>query len=249
MALWGPLKLDFWGKEGAPKMSEDRRELEMELLEVYQDLRYENGRWISKVGVRLAGRVREGLGWGKTPEEAKRKAIQEALSLAPEGRELLEPIEKTLALPLAQEGEKEKEREKEASPENPSPPTPASPPEGASPKPPEDGANTQSPPRSPFSVGEAMGRVVKALKGRFPEAYYATLDEIGMGEKELQTLISLIEKGEKDEAALERARKVYGTFREIYKALASREEKPPRKELVVLVRRVVESRFGDRLGD
>jgi hypothetical protein len=93
-----------------------------------------------------------------------------------------------------------------------------------------------------------MERVVKALKGRFPEAYYASLDEIGMGEKELRALISLIEKGEEDEAALERARKVYGTFREIYKALASREEKPPRKELVVLVRRIVEGRFGGEKG-
>ncbi len=229
-------------------MSEDQRELEMELVEVYQDLRYENGRWISKVGIRLAGRVREGLGWGKAPEEAKKRAIQEALSLAPEGRGLLEPIEKALSL-LPREEEEGREREKEASPEDPPSPTPASPPEGASPKPPEDEAKTPSPPRSPFSVGEAMEKVVKALKGRFPEAYYATLDEIGMGEKELQALISLIEKGKEDEAALERARKVYGTFREIYKALASREEKPPRKELVVLVRRVVEARFGDRLGE
>lgn len=227
-------------------MPEDRRELEelVELVEVYQDLRYENGRWISKVGIRLAGRVREGLGWGKTPEEAKRKAIREVLSLAPEGRELLGPIEKTLT-PPQEEGE-EKEKGNEASPEAASSPTPASSHEGLSPKPPEGEAKTTTPPRSPFSVGEAMERVVKALKGRFPEAYYVALDEIGMGEKELRTLISLIEKGEEDEATLERARKVYGTFREIYKALASREEKPPRKELVVLVRRVVESRFGEK---
>ncbi len=217
----------------------------MELLEVYQDLWHEGEQWLCKVGVRLAGRVREGLGWGKTPEEAKRKAIQEALSLAPEGRGLLEPIEKTLALPLPQEEEKGKEREKKASPESPPSPTPASPPEGTSPKPPEDEAKTPTPPRSPFSVGEAMEKVVKALKGRFPEAYYIALDEIGMGERELQVLISLIEKGKEDEGALEKARKVYGTFREIYKALASREEKLPRKELVVLVRRVVSSRFGE----
>jgi len=217
-----------------------------ELLEVYQDLRYENGQWISKVGVRLAGRVREGLGWGKTPEEAKKRAIQEALSLAPEGRGLLEPIEKALALSLPREEEEGKERGKEASAEAPPPPALASRPEGASLKPPEDEAKTPTPPRYPFSVGEAMERVVKALKGRFPEAYYATLDEIGMGEKELQTLISLIEKGKEDEATLERARKVYGTLREIYKALASREEKPPRKELVVLVRRVVDKRFGEK---
>jgi len=220
-------------------MSEDPKEL----VEVYQDLRHEDGLWICKVGVRLAGRVREGLGWGKTPEEAKKRALQEALFLAPEGREFLEPIEKTLVPPG--EEKEEREEEKRASPETPPSPTPPSPPEGVSPKPPEDEVKT-APPRSPFSVREAMGKVVKALKGRFPEAYYVTLDEIGMGERELRTLISLIEKGGEDEATLEKARKVYGTFREIYKALASREEKPPRKELVVLVRRVVESRFGDR---
>jgi hypothetical protein len=225
-------------------MSEDRRELELELVEVYQDLRYEGGQWLCKVGVRLAGRAREGLGWGKSPGEAKRRAIQEALSLAPEGRELLEPIEKTLALPQ-EEGAGKGKGEKVSS-ESPSSPASTSSHEETSSRPPEEEAKPLTPPRSPFSVGEAMERVVKALKGRFPEAYYASLDEIGMGEKELQALISLIEKGEEDEATLERARKVYGTFREIYKALASREEKPPRKELVVLVRRVVESRFGEK---
>jgi hypothetical protein len=90
-----------------------------------------------------------------------------------------------------------------------------------------------------------MGKVVKVLKERFPEAYYLTLDEIGMGEKELKALVSLIEKGEEDEGTLEKARKVYGTFREIYKSLASRDEKLPRKELVVLVRKIVGSRFGE----
>jgi hypothetical protein len=228
-------------------MSEgQRKELEQELVEVYQDLRCEAGQWVCKVGVRLAGRVREGLGWGKTPEEAKRKAVQEALSLAPEGRGLLEAIEKTLT-PPQEEGEG-KEKGKEASSETPSSPTPVSSPEGASPKPPKDEAKTppQNPPRSPFSVGEAMGRVVRVLKERFPEAYYLALEEIGMGEKDVKTLISLIEKGEEDEATLEKARKVYGTFREIYKSLASREEKPPRKELVLLVRKIVESRFGEK---
>jgi hypothetical protein len=227
-------------------MPEDRRELELELVEVYQDLRYEGGQWLCKVGVRLAGRAREGLGWGKTPEEAKRKAIQEALSLAPEGRGLLEAIEKILTPP--REEKKGEEKGKETSSEPSSSSAPTSSPEGASPKPPKGEAKTptQNPPRSPFSVGEAMGRVVRVLKERFPEAYYLALEEIGMGEKEVKTLISLIERGEEDEATLERTRKVYGTFREIYKALASREEKPPRKELVVLVRRVVESRFGEK---
>jgi hypothetical protein len=217
-------------------MPEDQK-IELELVEVYQDLRYEGGQWLSKIGVRLAGRVREGLGWGKTPEEAKRKAVQEALSLAPEGRELLEAIEKALTPPreAPPEGERKKE---EASPKTPSSSTPTSPPEGASPK-------NEAKNGSPFSVGEAMGKVVKALKQRFPEAFYLALEEIGMGEKELQTLVSLIEQGEEGEATLEKARKVYGTFREIYKSLASREEKPPRKELVVLVRKIVGSRFGE----
>jgi hypothetical protein len=216
-------------------MPEDQ--IELELVEVYQDLRYE-GEWVYKVGVRLAGRVREGLGWGKTPEEAKKKAVQEALSLAPEARGLLEAIEKALTPPQETPPQGER-KEKEVSPEAPPSSTSSSPPEGAS-------AKSEGKSGSPFSVGEAMGKVVKALKQRFPEAFYLALEEIGMGEKELQTLVSLIEQGKEGEVALEKARKVYGTFREIYKSLASREEKLPRKELVVLVRKVVESRFGEK---
>jgi hypothetical protein len=212
-------------------------EIELELVELYQDLRYEGGQWLCKVAVRLAGRVREGLGWGKTPEEAKKKAIREALSLAPEARGLLEAIEKVLT-PPRETPPKGERKEGEVLAEAPSSSTSSSPPEGAS-------AKSEGKSSSPFSVGEAMGKVVKALKQRFPEAFYLALEEIGMGEKDLQTLVSLIEQGEEGEATLEKARKVYGAFREIYKSLASREEKPPRKELVVLVRRVVESRFGD----
>jgi hypothetical protein len=212
--------------------------IELELVELHQDLRYEGGLWLCRVAVRFAGRVREGLGWGKTPEEAKKKAVREALSLAPEARELLEAIERALTPPqeTPPRGERKKE---EVSPEATSSPTPTSPPEGASPK-------NEARNGSPFSVGEAMGKVVKALKQRFPEAFYLTLEEIGMGEKELQALVSLIEQGEEGEATLEKARKVYGTFREIYKSLASREGKPPRKELVVLVRKIVHSRFGEQ---
>jgi hypothetical protein len=225
-------------------MTDQQRELGVELVEVYQDLRYENGQWVFKVGVRLAGRVREGLGWGKTPEEAKRRAIRETLVLAPEGKELLEAIEKVLT-PLTPQGAKERKEEgkeagKEVSPEAPSSPAPTSPSEGGAPK------NEAS--RSPFSLKEAMGKVVKALKERFPEAFYLALEEIEMGEKELQHLISLIEKGEQDEAVLEKARKIYGTLRAIYKTLVDRGEKPPRKELVVLVRRIVDSRFGEGRG-
>jgi len=220
-------------------MSEgQRKELEQELVEVYQDLRCEVGQWVCKVGVRLAGRVREGLGWGKTPEEAKKRAVQEALSLTPEARGLLEAIEKALT-PSQEAPPGEERKEREVSPEASSSSAPTSSPEGTSPR-------NEAKNGSPFSVGEAMGKVVKALKQRFPEAFYLALEEIGIGEKELQALISLIEKGKGDEAALERARKVYGTFREIYRALVSREEKPPRKELVVLVRRVIQSRFGEQ---
>ncbi len=223
------------------EMPEDKMDLEM--LEVYQDLRYEGQKWLCKVGVRLAGRVREGLGWGETPEEAKRRAIQETLSLAPEGKELLEAIEKALASPhLASpqtQGERERKGEgKEVSPEAPSSPIPTSSPEEASVK--TEGKNGSSLP-----AGEAMEKAVMALKQRFPEAYYMALEELKMGERELRALVSLIERGEGGGGALEKARKIYGAFREIYKDLASREEKPPRKELVVLVRKIVDRRFGE----
>jgi hypothetical protein len=218
-------------------MSENQRQREeLELVEVYQDLHHENGQWVCKIGVRLAGRVREGLGWGKTPEEAKRRAIREALSLAPEGRELLEAIERG----LTQEEEEGKEGEKGGEGGKVSPSSTPTPTSSSS-----EVSSSNGVKASPFSLREALGKVIKALKERFPEAYYLALDEMEMGEKELQNLISLIEKGKEGEGALEKARKVYGTLREIYKALVDSKEKPPRKELVVLVRRIVQGRFGE----
>ena len=67
-------------------------DVDTSLVEIFQELEVKGGLWVCKVRLTLAGRAREGVGWGSSPEEARRAAMEEALQLTPEADPLLSPL-------------------------------------------------------------------------------------------------------------------------------------------------------------